>query len=208
MKKLLSRAIVTFTAMALAIGSFATPAQAASTKTKAINSYKKYLSQKNLKAEYDPGEYDDTFPSKGAYFSLVYLDNDKVPELLVRYTKDGDGGGVTGAGQIRIYKKGKSVMYSRLSDYKHKTLIYAKKGIVDEFETDEMGGYYETVSKYKKGTGKVIANRQYDSGAKKYTYTTSAKKYKASVKSATKGLKGKKIQWHQNTKKNRAKYLK
>lgn len=208
--------MVTLTAITLAIGSFAAPAEAASQKTKAFKTYKKYLEQKELKAEYGQGLYDDTFASKNAYFAVAYIDNNSIPELLVKYTKDGNGGGINNAGQIRTYKNGKSYFINTLGDYKGMSRLYKKTGLILSVQSDEMGGYMAGYYKLPKGGTSIMklkAIRGYDSKTKKSSYLTekkevNAKAYKVYVNKLKKGVKSTKIVWHKNTAKNRRKYLK
>ena len=89
--------------------------QAASTKTKALKAYKKFLSR-NITWD---GEMKESVSPESCEFALVYIDKDSVPELVVF---SDEVAAMAGSGQLYAYKNGKvrrvEGLYSNFSYYK------------------------------------------------------------------------------------------
>lgn len=166
---------------------------AASKRTKAVKAYKKYLKNKT--------EY--------SQFSLIYLDNNKVPELLA---KKGD------MVSILTYYNGKvkdtyyvsNLMYTANGtfDYYKKTGVIRRGGVSNGYSTV---GY----PKLSKGKMKRTVYAAYDmrTGKAKAYYNANDKKiskskFKSWIKKNTKGKKVSRAKFHSNTGSGRKKYCK
>ncbi len=170
-----------------------TVADAASKRAKAVKAYKKYLKNKT--------EY--------SQFSLIYLDNNNVPELLA---KSGD------MVSILTYYKGKvkdtyyvsNLMYTANGkfDYYKKTGVIRRGGVSEGYSTV---GY----PKLSKGKMKSTVYAFYDmrTGKAKAYYKANNKKiskskFKSLIKKNTKGKKVSHAKFHSNTDSGRKKYCK
>ena len=195
MKKILS--IILSISMLLSIGTvLATPidVNAVSKRTKAVRAYKKFLKQ-------NESSYGD--------YSLIYLDNDKVPELVtmenyfaVVYTYTG-GKIKSISGQIDLgYTNNKFKYYKKTGVYSSTRM---RNGIIG---TD----YY----KLSKGNGKNIGYKYKDTNdypnekTKYYKYSNNGKsikvskaKFKKWFKKVTKNKKTKSAKFYSNTKSGR-----
>ncbi len=177
-----------------------TQAQAASTRTKALNAYNKLLSQKSLKWS---GK--TKVSTNKCKFAVIYVDNDSVPELFV----DAGGAGtnhVSGFYKLYTFWNGKVRDVCTMRDGFG---YYKKKGI---FQTYTMlHGEYTTYQKLASGKSSVklssesyFTTNYYDSNNKKISKAMFNKSLKSLVGTAKVSVPVCKI----NTKANRTKYLK
>lgn len=197
MKKLLS-IILTLTMLfsITAVVSVPTTANAASKRSKAIKAYKKYLKKEKYNCD---------------KFALIYLDNNKIPELLTRQ------GSVVG---ICTYYKGKVIdTYHavNLNKGNGKFTYYKKTGIYQSLGYT-YGTWYESYPKLSKAKvkTKIFSTGNFSSSSVKYykgeingkkTKITKSK-YKALLKKYKKGKKGSKAKFYSNTKASRKKHCK
>lgn len=186
-------------------------AQAASTKSKAIKAYKKFLTQDTIRWGNDT--YYTAVPTKNCTFSLVYIDNNSVPELVVKNNQDITH--VAGFGVVYTYKNGKVQTVNNIQ-LDGKFYYYKKKGI---FLTSycAMGQSCYTYCKLNKGKSTAKLGKQTDLDTKVKTYykctstgTTdiSKAKFNSSLKKLVGSKKKSTAAFHKNTKANRKKYLK
>lgn len=169
---------------------------AASKRTKAIRTYKKFLKK----------EKDNYYE-----FALIYLDNNNVPELLIKE------GSVVG---ICTYYKGKVINTYHavnLNKGNGKFTYYKKTGIYQSlgYTYDTWYTSYPKLSKAKIKT-KIFSTGNFSSSSVKYykgeingkkTKITKSK-YKALLKKYKKGKKGIKAKFYSNTKSGRNKHCK
>lgn len=186
--------------------------QAASTKTKAMKAYTKMLSKKNLKRD----DY-TVYKTKNCYFSIAYIDNDSVPELIVYNTKDASH--IQGWGALYTYRNGK-VRYvsSMMLDGKKRLGYYKKTGWFMDNTTYQGWGsdYFQKLSKAKISTAVSYEREVYNGKAtgtyivvKKGSYKNiKAATFKRELKKNTKNKKLTKYKFYKNTSANRKKYLK
>lgn len=187
-------------------------AEAASQKTKALKAYNKMLSKKTIR-----WGTDSNFPlvsTKNCQFTIAYIDNDSIPELIVYNAKDIPH--VIGYGMVYTYKSGKVKAVKNIN-IDSKFYYYSKKGV---FVTSYcQGGVTYTYFKLSKGKaaeklqqGKAVypPNASYQ-----YYKISKDKRSQISKKSFTKALNnmvGKKkkttAKFYKNTSGNRKKYLK
>ncbi|MCD8019848.1 MAG: hypothetical protein LUF92_09805 [Clostridiales bacterium] len=189
--------------------------EAASAKQKAMKAYKKFLTQESI--PWSVYNYDETADPSLCKFSLVYLDNNSVPELVV------SGGDTYYKPYMTIYtyKNGKVTLVEN-SSYGFSS-YYKKKGIIVESAAKGATFY----NKYSNGQLKIVLAKLNENaqgrdlngdGKIGYAYykTTSSGdiKYisKSSFNKRLKKLVGskntKKLKFYKNTAKNRKKYLK
>ena len=209
--------------------------QAVSQKRKAMKAYKKYLSQKLLKyydIDGDQYEYEEdeelTSDEPGdlitvyAYarkvkFATAYIDNDKIPELIV-YIGNSLNADVLGDhpyGQLYTYKAGKVKCLGGFSLWKpSKSKYYKKNNLIADYAFDSSDHRIE----YLKIRGDFIDLKLWKSYITKdsieYYYWNdrteeiSKKQYNKKLEKLKGNNKSSKFKWHKNTKKNRKKYLK
>ncbi len=176
-----------------------TAADAVSKRTKAVRAYKKFL--KNNKNKYKK-------------FSLIYLNNDKIPELAVRdyfvelYTYSG-GKIVSVGGQMDIsYTSDKFSYYKKAGVY-----VYAN------MHSDIYEARYDKLN--SKGNSSRVAYNVFDENVsspktKYYIYKSnngkakkvSNKKFLNHIKKVTKGKKLKNAKFYKNTKSGIKKHCK
>lgn len=193
---------------------------AASSKTAALKAYKKLLSKSTFKWHHYNGY--STVNSSKLKFSLVYIDNNTVPELIVQ---NPEAAHYEGTYHIYTYRNGK-VKY--VGDLMDGVAYYKKTGIVRAHYGGTGGScyYYFKLSKGKL-TYKLYKNDeiewQYDSngdGKLSVLYykaksnkvgneqKISKAKFNAALKKLIKSKKLSKPKYHKNTSTNRKKYLK
>ena len=191
--------------------------QAASRKTKALQAYKEFLS-KNI-------------PWKGAYsfeldmitnytlpeecqFTIAYIDNDSVPELVVYSDIAGHGDGY---GRLYTYKNGKIKCIGKLDDdvyYYKKTgmycTVFSQNGCQNAY-------YYKISGTKKQIKAYKITDDFYQTGKPKYSYKkiqkgklkkTSKASFNKEMKQLTKSKKATKVKLYANTASNRDRILK
>lgn len=185
------------TALLLASG---VQAQAATTKTKAMNAYNKLLSQKTL-----TWTGNQKIPTSKCKFAVIYVDNNSVPELFVDASNAGLNH-VSGYYRLYTYYNGKVKEVCTVRDAFG---YYKKKGV---FETATLlHGEYVTYYKLASGKSSVklrsesyYTTNYYDGAGKKISKTTFDKRLKSLIGSS----KQSSITCKANTKANRTKYLK
>ena len=174
----------------LLLFAFAMPASAASTKTKALKAYRKFLEK----------EKDNLFYQ---YFGIAYINNDSVPELVTY--------GLGGKPTICYYKNGKvkNLMSAANCYYSH---YYKKKGVVKQTaypyrseEWDYYGYVKVNLAKNKWSILSGYSDGKYENSKYK---TISKKQFKNILKKAVGKTKATKIKYYKNTAANRKKYLK
>lgn len=188
----------------------AIPGEAASKKSKAIAAYKKILSQSTVAVvpkkvrsrrrirTYAPAK------AKNVRYSVAYIDNDSIPELILVDSSKGFFG-------IWTFKNGK-MMNLDFFLYDNPVGFYKKKGV---FKTSHKSGndfYIITNGKSKEilfiSKDKGKSSKQYYSyipkeGSKKISKSKFNKKLRGYVSST----KLTRFKMHKNTKSNRKKYL-
>lgn len=192
-------------------------AQAASQKTKALKAYKKLLSQGKT-------PWEESTPMSGSQFAIVYLDNNNVPELIIknenvpRYARPG---------RLYTYAKGKvvevGILYlDKLDKVMDKSpFSYYKKTGIYGYGCYEMGyctkNYYKMSGTKSSHTG--LTNTYYTSDYYNSSYRNKVE-YKVNNKTASKSAFTKKLKkltkskkvttpkFYKNTKANRNRYLK
>ena len=161
---------------------FSVNVHAASTKKKALKAYKKMLSKKKLRIDVDEAK---TVRTSKLSFAIAYIDNDNVPELILKRT-DNDDIGFYCHNLFYIYRKGKTkrltASYGNISMTGY---YYKKTGFFEVYEDGGTGDFYLKLEK-----GKL--------------YDTTPNQ----IKWGARGEKYCKLSFHKNTKKNRQKYLK
>lgn len=206
--------------MALVIAMIPTmPGEAASKKSKALNAYKKKLSQSTVTV-IPKGKrvitWDDkivTYKSSkraNVKFALAYIDNDDVPELILQDTYYGYGVWVYTGGKVKCVHWGDS--YDEPYGY------YRKKGMYEDISHSEGTPFGKRFYKFKnnKMTFKLLKwvycegqpEAEYSiisSGKEKYV---SKATFKKKLKSYVGNTKVTKITMRKNTSSNRKKYLK
>ena len=199
MKKFLS--IILSIVMLSAIGAVAsgTTVDAASKRTKAVKAYKKFLKNN----------------SNYSQFSLVYLDNNKVPELLA---KNSD------FVYIYTYYKGKvknTYSFTNIGyqgnykfNYYKKTGVYRSTAIhfgdvSNGYPKLSKGSINATVySKNKLGSSASSKSKYYKIKKNGKAAKISKSKFKSKVKKLTKGKKTSSAKFYSNTKSGRKKHCK
>ena len=159
---------------------FSVNVHAASAKKKALKAYKKMLSKKKLRINVEGA---NTVRTSKLSFAVAYIDNNSVPELILKRTDD-DEIGFNCHDLFYIYRKGKT------------------KRLTASYGNVSMTGYY-----YKK-TGFFEV---YEDGDDFYLKLENGKlNYKEpnQVEWETSGVNKRKLSFHKNTAKNRRKYLK
>ena len=181
--------------------------QAASRKTKALNAYNSLLQRKTYKVY---PRYSVSFARTS--FSLVYLNKDSVPELIV---KDNFDYFYRDYRLIFTYKNGKVVLLDHdiFNQYYKKTGVYTR---VIKLSTNRTGlreiQHNKLIGKKSKRylirqKGKsygTMINRYCDANLKDITPA----EYKKRLKKLTKSKKATSVKYHKNTTSNRKRYLK
>lgn len=204
---------------------------AATQKQKAMNAYKKWLGQSKVSvlkkgqeiADYngayggveDKANYTPTKASK-TEFAIAYIDNDNIPELIVR-TKD------KRYYSVLTYRKGKVVrLKGTQEDGTYDTVkgYYKKTGVFFDVRTADFGIdrriYYKMNATKASDKLEIWINNKGSKPSKDYEYITSSGKtvscnhsmFKEKLKNLTKGKKPTNIKYYKNTAKNRNKVLK
>ena len=176
-----------------------------SQKDKAIEAYKKFLSQDNITWD------GDSYPASAFSFELIYIDNDPIPEL---YMANGQAYQMVGYTALFAWKGGK---VKRIVDGRADGISYYRnKGIYDIGYAHQ--GWNEYYYKYSKGSSKMFLSHGEYLGAdghesyfshipKQYTEITK-KQFNSKLKAAVGSTKKSTPKAHKNTKANRDKYLK
>lgn len=184
--------------------------QAASQKTKAMKAYKSMLSKKTMRWGNDP--YYKAVPTNTCRFTIAYIDNNSVPELIVESSYVTRAAGTV---VIYTYRNGKVQVVKNSTTGKYfadsgKFSYYKKKGIF--ISTYVMGGVtdnYYKMSKNKaslklQADNSLMYGRSYYNASKKITKKTFDKSLKKLVGSKKKTN----AKFYKNTAANRKKYLK
>lgn len=200
-----------------------TTAFAKSKKAKAaIKAYKKFLSQEKIYVV----PYDTYFLRYNRYlywcwdsdvsFCLVYLNNDKIPELFVKgkfysgrdscaavfeYKK-----GAVKRSAWEWYDEGCGFQFSDITRYCKKRGVLEVKGwenLGDDYDEDI--NYMKAILKYKNKNSCCYLT---DWGTYTHANWKYYKGYKKGLRKYTKGRSLTKVKWHANTPANRKKYLK
>lgn len=121
-------------------------AQASSTKTKALKSYAKLLSKSKIST--------NKLKSSGCSFALAYIDNNSVPELVIKSFQLGSSNGYY---VVYTYKNGKAVQIGNLLGTSFG--YYKKKGVFRDMRyfTHPMGGPGDQTTYYKLSNGKITS---------------------------------------------------
>lgn len=211
MKKLAELLILTalFTALLLPMD-----AQAATAKRSALKAYDQLLQNKSYAIE------GQKYNLRNSVFSVAYIDNDSVPELLVRIDWRSGNNKLSRLALFTYKGKKAKLLYTRplglLGDYGNKYGYYKKKGV---FFTEFAHGMYESRSLYKISKGKAALklykeDEMLSSGKSKITYEDGAGKKITKAKfnqTLKKMVSAKKATWMEmrpNTASNRARYVK
>ena len=201
----------------------ATNAHAASTRKKAFNAYKKMLSKSKLRPKTGYSPY--KVKTKKLEFAVAYIDNNNVPELVVR-RRDRAGFGMAIDDLVYTYYKGKIRQ------------LYDSDGSMGIIDVENGHDCLYCRPKYYKKTGVLFSVMQYgesvywilskgklhrktiwyhpkewtESGETEYydedNNRISKEEFDSLKKELTKGKKSRHFKFHKNTKKNRKKYLK
>lgn len=183
-------------------------------KEKALIAYAKFLSQETL--QWGDNEYYNAVPTENCKFSIIYLDNNDIPELIL-YNAD-DITHIAGRGVLYTYKNEKVTFVGgfQLDDkviYWNKSGIFSSSYIMTgavttyfDFSNDkiieklEMYLRYEDIGKKKvSGYGEFV-----ESDLKDIT----KKEFDGKLKKLVGNGKLKTAKFYSNTKTNRSKYLK
>lgn len=114
--------------------------QAASKKSLAVQAYKQFLGQSQI-----PWDSNWTVKSSNCYFGLVYINNDTVPELVVKNVQDVSHAG--GYGRIYTYKNGKVQQIAKLSMNTARFSYYKKKSVYkDTYSQSGVTNWYIKLS--------------------------------------------------------------
>lgn len=179
-------------------------ADAASKKAKAIAAYKSLLASNSLLKKFRTDSLSEL------KFATVYLDNNKVPELVVWQGSDA---------YLYTYKsKVKKVAYLKFGSLSEKFQYYKKTGMFIDCGLHS-GVIHEGYNKFKgtKATLKLFRTSRLSMTATSYTnfkvkksknVKISAKKFKKELKKLTKKKKKKSAKFYFNTEDNVKKYLK
>lgn len=189
-------------------------AEAASAKTKAIQAYKKILSRKNINWGVS---YRFPVSTKDCSFSLVYLNKDSIPELVVYNITNVPH--AAGYGQLYTYYKGRVRLVTGLNVNDGTFRYYKKKSVfIDDYTGMGITSY--TYNKFSKTKASPFLNYEKNFNpyaVKKLTYSkysknrwipTSKTYFKKQLKRYVKSTKVSKTKFHKNTAGNRRKYLK
>lgn len=177
-------------------------AEAAPAKTKALRAYEKFLSKGTI-------AWDTNYkvPAKDCEFAIAYLDQDKVPELILHNSSVSH---VAAYGRIFTYKNGKVKRVGTVDMDDSKFYYYKKKGIfISHYEN---GGSFDNYRKIIKGKivhklqkGRQIPEnrtRYYDAGRKEI----SKSRFNQELKKLVGSKKKTSAKFHKNTSKSRKKY--
>lgn len=200
------RGLCLMLAVAACLGFGTVKTEAASAKTKAMKAYRAFLSKKSI--TWDKGYKVST---KDCKFAIVYVDNDKVPELVVYATTVPH---VAGFGRLYTYRKGKVSRVGAIDLDDKKFHYYHKKGIyVSRYA---MGGVFDGYFKLSKGKGalKLQKNKYIYANYTETTYSNAKRKtlsrsqFNRELKKLVGGKKQSSAKFYKNTEKNRKKYCK
>ncbi len=181
-------------------------AQAASQKTKAIKAYTKMMSKSTMRWGADT--YYTKVPTKNCEFAIAYIDNDSVPELIVRNTRDITH--IAGFGVVYTYRNGKVQVVKNIH-IDDKFYYYKKKGVFVSMYVS--GGTAESYWTLSKGKAVCRLSKEYRMIDRKYTYyaaskKTSKKKFNAALKKLVGSKKKTAVKFYKNTAAARKKYMK
>lgn len=116
-------------------------AKAAPAKKKAVQAYKEFLANDKI-----PWDANWEVPAKDCKFSIVYINNDKIPELVLYNTSVPHMGGYC---RIFTYKSGKVTRVGSADMDSGKFYYYKKKGVFISCYAN--GGVFDNYRKIKKG---------------------------------------------------------
>ena len=195
-------------------------AQAATQKSKALKAYSKKLSSSKVYILPKGKKYFSSInwtnkaykytKRKDVRFGLAYIDNDKVPELVLTAMDQG----CDFFYGVFTYKQGKVVRITSGAGYDMFKGYYAKKGVICIQETTEGTPYTRRYYKISGTKAKSVAGHFFSSpkGVSDMYYIGSKEVSKAAFKAEYKKYVGSKkmstVKFHPNTKTNRSKYLK
>lgn len=213
MRKKLFGAVLSMLAAVLVISALGSPAQAVSTRTKAVRAYKSMLSKSTLTWH---GCGSTKISTKNCEFRLVSVDSDSVPELIVSNTQAAHAQGYY---SLYTYRDGKVRFVANLGD---SASYYSKTGV---FLLYYMGGGSEITQycRLSKGKRTYKLRKSGSDSIKPPNFVYSYAKYssnrwnsisKSSFSRQLRALVGKKsrtnvsYKLHKNTSQNRSRYLK
>lgn len=153
-----------------------------SQKKKALKAYEQFL-----KSGYISTDSIDYIPKRSCKFSLIYLDSDSVPELVLHF--DGmEFDNPWQNGVLYTYSNGKVKKLGELSMMDYCLRYYRKKGVLADRYLDDMS---DGLSYSRLNKGKYQSNLSY----------SAVKRYVGSTKQT-------RATFYKNTESNRQKYLK
>jgi len=177
--------------------------EAASAKTKALNAYKKFLAEKEI-----PWDKNFKIPASDCKFAIAYVDNDKIPELILNTNAVPH---MAGYGRIFTYKNGKVKRVGPVEMDANKFSYYKKTGVF--ISCYVQGGV--TYSYRKLTKGKIVHKVQKGEdafGKKEYLDSNSKQISKSTFDKTVKKLVGSKkktsAKFYKNTASNRKKHCK
>ena len=213
----------TFTLLLITTFLLVTPVSAATKKAKALEAYRDILSQTSVTI--DDKTYSEYELKERCSFATAYIDNDSIPELIIKSTYNGQNHGFY---HVFSYIDGKVVHVCQLGiEFKY----YKKRGLI---RTDWQLSYTQggpgsveqyiymkkgkaktsdSYSIYKAGTyGRTKDNKSYTKGTftgagVRSNKTISAKKYKSAIRKIMNNKKATKPKFFKNTEANRNKKL-
>lgn len=193
------------------VGTMSIPikSNAANQSASAKAAYNKMLSKSSIIWNGVNGGSGQRYSTKNMKFSLIDIDDDKTPELIVYC---GDAFGAEGPERVYTYKKGKVTCIYASSNCDTVEIVYPSKKLFVNG-----GGRMSTVWKYyqvyKNGVVTQKAGEWLNFRTKKiHRYFVDGKNvtksvYTKTIKKLTKGAVAKKIKLCSNTRANRNKYL-
>lgn len=181
---------------------------AATQKAKALKAYRQFLSQSVIR---HPQRYYYIYLQRDYHkFALIYLNNDKIPELIISHY---EGGHAAGYGSLYTYYNGKVRFVTSLSDnwyyYKKKGILYdqySNQGYKDVQYFRFSGKNCKKIASYSLKMGKADSKKFFNSKNKKISkksFDRLIKKYVGRTKKSADFSK----YAHNNTNSNRKRYI-
>lgn len=209
MKKIFIKALLITLLSTIGSMGYSMRTNAASQSELAKTAYNTMLSKSTLTWNGVNGGNGNKYSTKNMKFSLIDLDNNKTPELIVHC---GDTFGYEGVERVYTYEKNKirCIFVSGNSCIVKKVYPSGKFFIETGKRMGTISKYYQV---YENGEVTQKAGEWVsDYGQKKYTYfldnkTVTKSVYTTAIKKLSKGAAAKNIKLYSNTKANRNKYL-
>ena len=201
--------------------------RASSGKKKAMEAYKKLLSQSEINYyDWDGSRIEETDDNDEDYlatlissrlkFATAYIDNDKIPELIFYGDFEaGTEGPIYPDAQVYTWRNGDLKYLGGLSLYSEsKSGYYKKKGVIEDYSYVEIhhhGIDYYKISGNKMKTlpiSKIYPSKNKVRYLRKGGHKISKKTFKKKLKKYIGKTKINHFKWRKNTSSNRKKYLK